>query len=112
MKKIIISHHNFKNTPISIEKTLNKIKKLSPGIIKLITTAQSINDNFIILRTLKKTKEKAIMFCMGKKGILSRILCTNIGSYLTFATLHNKSSALGQLDIKLTKKFIKLTKLN
>ncbi|MBI1935922.1 3-phosphoshikimate 1-carboxyvinyltransferase, partial [Candidatus Woesearchaeota archaeon] len=46
--KIIISHHDFEKTPPSEDLNLiyKNIQKSSPDLIKIVTTANSINDNF------------------------------------------------------------------
>ena len=56
--KIIISHHNFKETPslAKLDSLYRNMKKLNPDLIKIVTAANSINDNFIIFNLLKGKK--------------------------------------------------------
>lgn len=100
--KIIISHHDFKETP-SLEKLdslYKNIKKLNPDLVKIVTTANSINDNFKIFKFLND-KNDLISFCMGQKGEISRILATKFGSRLTYASIEKqKESAPGQVALE------------
>jgi len=93
--KVIISYHNFKKTDKKdIAKRYNKIKRLNPDIIKIVTFANSINDNlaiFDLINRAKKENKKIIALCMGEKGEISRILSPIFGGYLTFASFDGKS---------------------
>ena len=95
--KAIVSYHNFQKTPTNLEEIYRKIKKLNPDIVKIVTFANSIKDNFKILQFLKN-KRNCIAFCMGELGVLSRVLCCQHGSFLTFASV-GKKSAEGQISL-------------
>ena len=98
---MIISHHDFKETPSleKLESIYNEINKLSPDFVKIVTTANSINDNFIIFDLLK-SKPNLIAFCMGQKGEISRILAPKFGSAVTYCSLgKGKESASGQITL-------------
>ncbi len=100
--KIISSYHNFKETPSlkELEEIYNKIKELNPDLIKIVTFANSINDNFEIFKLLKN-KNDLVSFCMGLRGQMSRILASKYGSCITFASLKkDKESAPGQISIE------------
>lgn len=100
--KIILSYHNLKETPSlnELNKKYDEIKKLNPDLIKIVTAANSINDNFIIFELLKD-KNDLIAFCMGIRGQISRILAGKYGSRITFASLkEGKESASGQISIE------------
>jgi len=77
------------------------IKKI---IFKLIFTAQRFEDNIIPMKIckdlLEKNKDKnVISFCMGELGIFSRIMCVIAGSFLTYASLEERT-APGQINIR------------
>ena len=113
--KIIYSYHNFEKT-ISFDETIKLIKNfgnkliqefsLKPkinqkNIYKVVFTAQTFEDNIIPLRLCKKfsnSTQKLISFCMGTIGIFSRIMCVTVGSFLTYASLEEKT-APGQINI-------------
>jgi 3-dehydroquinate dehydratase / shikimate dehydrogenase len=114
--KIIISFHNFKKTDKKeIIKKYNQIKKLNPDIIKIVTFANSINDNIIIFNLIKKAKKenrKIIALCMGKCGEISRILSPIFGAELTFGSLkEGKESAPGQITANALKNTYRINKL-
>jgi len=112
--KIIVSYHNFKETPDSEElnNIYNEIKKSNPDLIKIVTFAKSINDNFKIFELLEG-KENLISLCMGLRGQVSRILAPKYGSKITFTSLkENKESAAGQISIKEMKNVYNIGMIN
>ena len=109
---LIISSHNFEETPSITE--LEKIVNLSIHnncYVKIITKANCFKDNYNILALYDKFKQtKLIAFCMGQKGIISRVICTLIGSPLAYASLPNLPTAEGQISISEMKNFYELLK--
>ena len=96
--KIIISHHNFKDTPHDLSKIYDEICQQKPDIVKIVTHANDITDNIRIFELLQSTNIPTISFCMGELGYISRILTGKFGGFLTFASLEKgKESAPGQL---------------
>ena len=96
--KIIISHHNFKETPHDLSKIYDEICQQKPDIVKIVTHANDITDNIRIFELLQSTNIPTISFCMGELGYISRILTGKFGGFLTFASLEKgKESAPGQL---------------
>ena len=114
--KIIYSYHNFEKT-IKFDETikliqnfnitLNQELSLKPkisqnNIYKVVFTAQTFEDNIIPLRLCKEfsnSAQKLISFCMGTLGIFSRVMCVTVGSFLTYASLEEKT-APGQINIE------------
>jgi len=112
--KIIISHHDFKGTPSleKLESICSQINKLNPDLIKIVTTANSINDNFVIFDLLKN-KNNLIAFCMGQKGEISRILAPKFGSVITYCSIgKNKESAEGQITLEEMKNLYHFDSIN
>ncbi len=114
--KIIVSYHNFRNTNREeILTKYRKIKSLNPDIIKIVTFANSIDDNknmFDLIRKANSDNTKIISFCMGKLGEISRILSVPMGAYLTFASLEKgMESAPGQVDVNTLKNIYRVKKL-
>ncbi|HZY94390.1 MAG TPA: type I 3-dehydroquinate dehydratase [Candidatus Bathyarchaeia archaeon] len=102
--KIILSHHYHYRTPESSElnSTLAKLQKNKPDISKIVTTAQSPEDNLTILSLLKTNHETSplISFAMGKAGIWSRLLAPFYGARFTYASLkRGLETAPGQASI-------------
>ena len=102
--KIIISYHNFENTPNDIGKIHDEIKKIDPDIIKIVTKANSVSDNFRIFDLVKKSNQEGcriIAFCMGDFGQFSRIQSLILGSQITYASASDeKPSAPSQISLK------------
>ncbi|MCF6148062.1 MAG: shikimate dehydrogenase [Candidatus Kuenenia sp.] len=99
--KIIVSYHNFKETPDNLLEIYNTLFQSGGDIVKIVTHANSITDNIKIYQLLQQSKTPTISFCMGEYGIISRILYKIFGSYLTFASLQKgKESAPGQINIE------------
>lgn len=114
--KIIVSYHNFKETPDNIRGVYSKIKKLNCGTIKIVTQANSVVDNFRIFELIEaanKENQKIIAFCMGSYGKFGRILSLALGSQVTYASVENgKESASGQPKIHELVSHYRIKKLN
>ena len=100
--KVIISYHNFSETPEDIEELNKKLNETHADIIKIATKANTLSDNLKILNLIKNKTKPIIAMCMGSLGEISRILAPCHGSLLTFASLtKGKESALGQIPAKI-----------
>ncbi len=112
--KIIISYHNFDHTPElnKLQKIYDEIKTLKPNMIKIVTKARSINDNFIIFNLLKE-KNDLVAFCMELEGQISRILAPKFRSRLTYAALEEeKHASRGQITIDGLEKVYHIKNIN
>ena len=111
--KIIISHHNFKETPHNISKIYDDICQHNPDIVKIVTYANDITDNIRIFELLESAKVPTISFCMGELGYISRILTSKFGGFLAFASLEKgKESAPGQLTVNELSKIYHFNEIN
>src|SRR3989339_1152955 len=98
--KIIVSYHNFRETPDDLTDIYKRLSQSGADIVKIVTHANNITDNIRIYLLLQQSQMPVISFCMGELGIISRILYKRFGSYLTFASLRTgKESAPGQISI-------------
>lgn len=98
--KIIVSYHNFHETPGDLTDIYKRLSQSGADIVKIVTLANNITDNVRIYRLLQQSQMPMISFSMGELGIISRILYKRFGSYLTFASLRSgKESAPGQISI-------------
>ncbi len=100
--RLILSAHNFDSRFADIGKLFRSISAVCPGAIpKLVYAANHINDCFDAFDLLHRTSGDRIVFCMGKAGLISRILATKLGSFVTFASIDQDSTtAPGQLNIR------------
>jgi 3-dehydroquinate dehydratase type I len=120
---IIFSHHDFEKTSLLDESQnyinmfINRLEDnfkfnlniLNNSIYKIIFTAEKFIDNLIPLNLCASLKEKIkiVSFCMGNKGIFSRIFCTEFGSFFTYGSLE-KQTAPGQIKVEKIRKYLKL----
>jgi len=124
--KLIFSYHNFKKTP-TFEEGLSVVKEFKDALLdyyivdfmaiknviyKIIFTAQAFEDNLIPLKICNSLFEKdkiksVISFCMGELGIFSRMMCVKAGSFLTYASLGERT-APGQINIRIMREFLQI----
>jgi 3-dehydroquinate dehydratase/shikimate dehydrogenase len=103
--KLILSSHNFTNTPPNLSELFEKIAAdPHADIAKIACTANSITDNFAVFDILKNASKPAIAIAMKPLGAISRILARKFNAELTFASLADgKGSAPGQLTLETMK---------
>jgi len=114
--KLIISHHNLRLTPslLDINKIFRKEMNLDTDICKIITTAEKIEDNLTSLQFVSQASKikETICFCMGKQGILSRLLAPFFGGSFTYASIERgKEVAPGQMTVVETRRFYEMIKI-
>nr|ASF87151.1 bifunctional 3-dehydroquinate dehydratase/shikimate dehydrogenase [Eucalyptus grandis x Eucalyptus urophylla] len=101
--KIIVSSHNYQNTPSSEElgNLVARIQATGADIVKIATTALDISDCPRIFGVLAHSQVPTIAIAMGERGLISRILAAKFGGYLTFGAIEaGVVSAPGQPSIK------------
>ena len=105
--RLIISAHNFKTTFENISSLCRDIETVYPAAIpKLAYKVNHINDCFEAFDLLEAKTRRAIIFCMGPAGSVSRIIAKKLGSVVTFASLDAAdATAPGQLTIGEFKQF-------
>ena len=100
--KLILSHHNFNETPADLNAIYQRMKVHDPHIIKIATKANSPRDSLRMLNFISDVSSEGqdvIGICMGQEGIPTRIYGPYAGGYLTFASLSDgKASAPGQIS--------------
>lgn len=102
--KIILSYHNFVETPSywDMQKVIFEMNKYKPDILKIATMVQKEHEVTKLYRLLtnKPHIEERIVIGMGEAGRITRILGPLLGSYLTFASTPWGESAPGQIEIE------------
>jgi len=120
---IIYSYHNFKGTPndIQAETIISIIRSKCPGLkengnaqylMKLVFLARTQRDNLVVLdicQQFMRRKQKVICFCMGDKGIHSRVMSIACGGLFSYASLH-QNTAPGQISIQDFEKYFEENK--
>jgi 3-dehydroquinate dehydratase/shikimate dehydrogenase len=100
---IIVSYHNFKETPKTLHTIYQQLKACNCQIIKIATMATTITDckrMFHLIDNARADRRQIIGLCMGEQGEISRILGGRHGNFLTFAPLNSgQQTAPGQRTI-------------
>lgn len=102
--QLILSHHNFLETPdfeklrLSTQKAFN----LGADIAKIITTANQASDLERIYR-LYEHFNQLVAFAMGEAGTVSRAKIISLGAPFTYAAFSEKEqTAPGQMNFRQT----------
>jgi 3-dehydroquinate dehydratase/shikimate dehydrogenase len=96
---LILSFHDFRGTK-KLEETFAKMQKYPADFFKVVGTANSLNDNVIMMKFLDQHSHahSLVGICMGEQGVISRVLGVRAGSQFTFAAAHpGEETAPGQI---------------
>ncbi len=99
---LILSYHDFRGTK-KLEDIFAKMQQHPSDFIKIVTTANSLYDNVVMMKFLEKYSHahSLIGLCMGEQGVISRVLCVRAGSQFTFAAANpGEETAPGQLTAR------------
>ncbi|HED53230.1 MAG TPA: type I 3-dehydroquinate dehydratase [Phycisphaerales bacterium] len=99
--RLILSMHDFHGRPANLMRQVaNAWAEPAASIVKFAFRARSIRDNLEIFEILRETPKPTIGLGMGEFGLMSRVLATKFGGFLTFASLRDTSAtAPGQPTI-------------
>ncbi len=96
--RVIISYHNWGETPDDLHEIARMLVGAGGDIIKIATLAKRVCDNFRLCQLASTTGVATIVVGMGPCGTPSRILAGKFGSYMTFGALSREfASAPGQI---------------
>jgi len=104
--RVVLSSHLPGGTPSreKLEALLRDMVATGADIVKIVTRATRPEDNLRVLElipTALNLHAEIIAFCMGAPGRISRVACTVLGGFLTFAALEEgEESAEGQIPAK------------
>ncbi|HEV7523153.1 MAG TPA: shikimate dehydrogenase [Candidatus Angelobacter sp.] len=99
---LILSYHDFRGTK-KLEETFAKMQQYPSDFIKIVSTANSLYDNVVMMKFLEKYSHahSLIGLCMGEQGVISRVLSVRAGSQFTFAAANpGEETAPGQLTAR------------
>jgi 3-dehydroquinate dehydratase / shikimate dehydrogenase len=100
LSRLIVSHHNFEETPADLGKVYDRVIALPAAVHKIITCANSIEDSLAVFRLLDRAisdGKRLIALAMGASGFVTRVLGPSRGCFLTYGSLESgKESAAGQ----------------
>ncbi|EOA30069.1 hypothetical protein CARUB_v10013176mg [Capsella rubella] len=100
--KVIVSSHNNENTPCveDLEDLVARIQQTEADIVKIVTTAVNITDVARVFHITSNSQVPTVGLVMGERGLISWILSSKFGGYMTYANLESgKMKALGQPTI-------------
>jgi 3-dehydroquinate dehydratase-1 len=99
----LLSFHDFEKTPSLdvLKQTVQKELKAGADICKIVTFAQSFEDNLTVLQLITEFPHTRIVaFAMGPQGMASRVLAPLAGAYFTYGAVEKgKESAPGQIPV-------------
>jgi 3-dehydroquinate dehydratase/shikimate dehydrogenase len=99
---LILSYHDFRGTK-KLEETFARMQQRPSDFIKIVTTANSLYDNVVMMKFLEKYSHAHLLIglCMGEQGVISRLLCVRAGSQFTFASANpGEETGPGQLTAR------------
>ena len=105
---LVLSYHNFQETPENMMEILSELTSLTPKVVKVSVMAHTEQDVLDLMnftrgfKTLNPEKEY-VTISMGKMGKVSRITSDVTGSSWSFASL-DEASAPGQISLSSMKK--------
>ncbi|MEI8124746.1 MAG: shikimate dehydrogenase [Parachlamydiaceae bacterium] len=92
--KLILSYHNFKDTPKNLDEIYREMRKTPASFYKIAVYAKHISDALRLLIWAQQFDEQLIPISMGPHGQISRIL-----GKITYASLDDSQmTAPGQLS--------------
>ncbi|HEM3683882.1 TPA: type I 3-dehydroquinate dehydratase [Streptococcus suis] len=109
---LVLSYHNFDETPANYLEIMSELTSLSPAVVKMAVLANSEQDVLDVMnytrgfKTLNAEQTFATI-AMGELGKITRIAGVITGSCWTFASL-DEVSAPGQMSLANTRKFLEI----
>ncbi len=97
-RHLIVSWHDWRGTPGKQHLSSVFRRAATFGLPKIVTMARTAEDNLSVLSLYSDHHGPSpIAFCMGEKGILSRVVAMERGSPISYASLPGEPKAPGQL---------------
>ena len=86
--KVLLSYHNFKTTPSTLESKAKEAINKGADIVKLATTTNTITELINLFTLLEKISDQNIaVMGMGKYGKASRLIAVQSGSILNYVAV-------------------------
>ena len=109
---LVLSYHNFQETPENLMEILSELTSLNPKVVKIAVIANTEQDVLDLMNFTRGFKtlnpeQEYVTISMGKVGKVSRITSDVTGSSWSFASL-DEASAPGQISLSSMKKIREL----
>jgi len=112
--KCLLSFHHLESTPPlnSLREIVQRQLAAGADICKVVTTAQSFEDNLTVLQLISEFPgTRIVSLAMGPLGFTSRVLCPLVGGDFTYASIEpGKESASGQITVGELRKIYAMVK--
>ena len=99
----ILSYHDLESTPTDLQTLHARMQSVAEGaLLKIVTFADAASDSLRIRDLLKSSRSGGLIaFCMGTKGIPSRVLASHWGSAAVYAPVRGAApTAPGQIPLE------------
>ena len=105
---LVLSYHNFQETPENMMEILSELTSLNPKLVKVAVMAHTEQDVLDLMNYTRGFKtlnpeQEYVTISLGKVGKVSRITADVTGSSWSFASL-DEASAPGQISLANMKK--------
>lgn len=99
---LVLSTHDFEGRPDDLARQLDAMwGEDDAAVVKVAWMARSIRDSLEAMEMLDEAPGPMIVLCMGRFGVMSRVLAGKSGGLLTFASIDEElATAPGQLTIR------------
>jgi 3-dehydroquinate dehydratase/shikimate dehydrogenase len=98
--RVIVSYHNFEETPGDLHRMAQMLVGTGGDIIKIATYVNDTSDCIRLCQLSSDLGVPKIILGMGPRGLVTRVLANKFGSMLTYASLSGEAaSAPGQLTV-------------
>ena len=99
---LVLSTHDFEGRPNDLARQLDAMwGEDDASVVKVAWMARSIRDSLEAMEMLDEAAGPMIVLCMGRFGVMSRVLAGKFGGLLTFASNgEDLATAPGQLTIQ------------
>lgn len=109
---LVLSYHNFQETPENMMEILSELTSLTPKVVKVSVMAHTEQDVLDLMNFTRGFKtlnpeQEYVTISMGKVGKVSRITSDVTGSSWSFASL-DEASAPGQISLSSMQKIREL----
>lgn len=109
---LVLSYHNFQETPENLMEILSELTSLNPKVVKIAVMAHTEQDVLDLMNFTRGFKtlnpeQEYVTVSMGKVGKVSRIISDVTGSSWSFASL-DEASAPGQISLSIMQKIREL----
>jgi 3-dehydroquinate dehydratase/shikimate dehydrogenase len=111
---LILSYHDYRGTK-KLEETFAKMRQYPADFFKLVSTANTLHDNVVLMKFLEKHSHEhsLVGLCMGEQGFISRLLCVRAGSQFTFASANpGEETAPGQVTARVLRETYRIDQVD